>query len=65
MLNRQTDSYVEINQGMAFGINNPDGSHKQVYNVFKQIDGPNSEAATEFAKSIIGISSWSDVIVQH
>ena len=65
LLNRQTDSYVEIAQGMAFGINNPDGSHKQVYNVFKQIDGPNSQAATEFAKSIIGISSWSDVIVQH
>lgn len=65
LLNRQTDSHVEIAQGMAFGINNPDGSHKQVYNVFKHIDGPNSESATEFAKSIIGISSWSDVIQQH
>lgn len=62
LLNRQTDSHVEIAQGMAFGINNPDGSHKQVYNVFKHIDGPNSGSATEFAKSIIGISSWSDVI---
>ena len=62
LLNRQTDSHVEIAQGMAFGINNPDGSHKQIYNVFKNIDGPNSQAATDFAKSIIGISSWSDVI---
>ena len=62
LLNRQTDSPVEVAQGMAFGINNSDGSHKQIYNVFKQIDGPNSQAATEFAKSIIGISSWSDVI---
>ena len=62
LLNRQTDSYVEIAEGMAFGINNPDGSHKQIYNVFKNIDGPNSQSATEFAKSIIGISSWSDVI---
>ena len=65
LLNRQTDSHVEIAQGMAFGINNPDGSHKQIYNVFKQIDGPNSQSATEFAKSIIGISSWSEVIRQH
>ena len=62
LLNRQTDSHVEIAQGMAFGINNPDGSHKQIYNVFKNIDGPNSQAATDFAKGIIGISSWSDVI---
>ena len=62
LLNRQTDSHVEIAQGMAFGINNPDGSHKQIYNVFKHIDGPNSQSATDFAKSIIGISSWSDVI---
>lgn len=62
LLNRQTDSPVEVAQGMAFGINNSDGSHKQIYNVFKNIDGPNSQAATEFAKSIIGISSWSDVI---
>ena len=62
LLNRQTDSPVEVAQGMAFGLNNADGSHKQIYNVFKQIDGPNSQAATEFAKSIIGISSWSDVI---
>ena len=62
LLNRQTDAAAEIAQGMAFGINNPDGSHKQIYNVFKHIDGPNSQSATEFAKSIIGISSWSDVI---
>lgn len=62
LLNRQTDAAAEVAQGMAFGINNSDGSHKQVYNVFKHIDGPNSESVTEFAKSIIGISSWSDVI---
>ena len=62
LLNRQTDAAAEVAQGMAFGINNTDGSHKQVYNVFKHIDGPNSESVTEFAKSIIGISSWSDVI---
>ena len=65
LLNRQTDAAVEVAQGMAFGINNADGSHKQVYNVFKHIDGPDSYSVTEFAKSIIGISSWSDVIRHH
>ena len=62
LLNRQTDAAAEVAQGMAFGLNNADGSHKQVYNVFKHIDGPNSQSVTEFAKGVIGISSWSDVI---
>ena len=62
LLNRQTDAAAEVAQGMAFGINNADGSHKQVYNVYKHIDGPDSYSVTEFAKSIIGISSWSEVI---
>lgn len=65
LLNRQTDAAAEVAQGMAFGINNADGSHKQIYNVFKHIDGPDSYSVTDFAKGIIGISSWSDVIRQH
>ena len=62
LLNRQTDAAAEVAQGMAFGLNNADGSHKQIYNVFKHIDGPNSHSVTDFAKGVIGISSWSDVI---
>ena len=62
LLNRQTDAAAEVAQGMAFGLNNADGSHKQVYNVFKHIDGPNSYSVTDFAKGVIGISSWSDLI---
>ncbi len=62
LLNRQTDAAAEVAQGMSFGLNHSNGSHKQIYNVFKHIDGANSQSATEFAKSIIGISSWSDVI---
>lgn len=62
LLNRQTDAAAEVAQGMAFGLNNADGSHKQIYNVFKHIDGPNSNSVTDFAKGVIGISSWSDVI---
>lgn len=62
LLNRQTDAAAEIAQGLALGICNMDGSHKQLYQVFKQIDTPQSAQATEFAKGIVGISSWSDVI---
>lgn len=62
LLNRQTDAPEEVAQGMAFGINHTNGAHKPIYNVFKHIDGPNSKSATDFAKGIIGISSWSDVI---
>lgn len=65
LLNRQTDAAAELAQGLALGICNADGSHKHIYNVFKQIDGPGSKEATAFAKDIIGISSWSDVIHQH
>lgn len=62
LLNRQTDAVEEIAQGLAFGLSNPDGSHKQIYQVFKQIDTAESKNATEFAKGILGISDWSAVI---
>lgn len=65
LLNRQTDAAAEVAQGMSFGLNHTNGSHKQIYNVFKHIDGANSQSVTEFAKSIIGISSWSEVIRHH
>ena len=65
LLNRHVDAHVEMAQGMAFGICNADGSHKQAYNVYKHIDGPGAEDAAAFAKSIIGISSWSEVIKQR
>ena len=65
LLNRQTDAAVELAQGLALGICNIDGSHKQVYQVFKYIDTPQSKAITEFAKGIIGISSWAEVIKHY
>lgn len=62
IINRETDSYEEIAQGLAMGICNPDGSHKLIYDVFKNIDGPNGLAYAEFAKPYVGISDWSQVI---
>ena len=65
LLNRQTDAGAELAQGLALGIDHPDGTHKQIYTVFKYIDTGQSKEVTEFAKGIIGISSWSEVIRHH
>ena len=65
LLNRQTDAPEEVAQGLAFGLNHSGGGHKKIYNVFKKIDTEQSQQATEFAKSILGISDWSSVIKQH
>jgi len=65
LLNRQTDAPEEVAQGLAFGLNYSNGVHKQIYNVFKKIDTGESASATEFAKSILGISDWSSVIKQR
>ena len=61
ILSRQTDAAEEIAQDLALGVTGTNGRHKYIYEVFKHIDGPNSAAVTEFAKSIIGISSWSQI----
>lgn len=62
LLNRQTDAGEEVSQGLSFGLNHAGGGQKQLYTVFKYIDTPQHAKYTEFAKSIIGISSWSEII---
>lgn len=62
LLNRQTDAGEEVAQGLAFGLNDAAGNHKQIYNVFKYIDTPEHAQYTDFAKEIIGISSWKEII---
>ena len=62
LLNRHVDAQAELNQGLALGICDIAGNHKQVYQLYKHIDGPKAEEASAFAKGIIGISSWSEVI---
>lgn len=61
ILSRQTDAAEEVAQGLALGLSYQGGRHKFIYDVFKNIDRPGSEAVTEFAKSIIGIESWSEI----
>ena len=62
LLNRQTDAPEEVAQGLAFGLNHSGGGRKQLYNVFKFIDTPQHAEYTNFAKDIIGISSWSQIM---
>lgn len=62
LLNRQTDAAEEVSQGLAFGLSSAGGGHKQIYNVFKYIDTGQHAQYTDFAKDIIGISSWSEII---
>ncbi|MBQ7840010.1 MAG: hypothetical protein IJ390_05945 [Lachnospiraceae bacterium] len=61
ILSRQTDAAEEVAQGLALGLSTQGGRKKFIYEVFKNIDTAASESVTEFAKSIIGISSWSEV----
>lgn len=62
LLNRQTDAPEEVAQGLAFGLNDSAGHRKQLYNVFKYIDTSKHAEYTNFAKEIIGISSWSEIM---
>ena len=62
LLNRETDAGEEVSQGLAFGLTNSGGGHKQIYNVFKYIDTPERDNYTNFAKDIIGISSWGEIV---
>lgn len=62
LLNRQTDAAVEVNQGLAFGINGLDGHRKQMYDAFKYADTAQWEEHFAFALSIIGISSWGSIM---
>ncbi len=65
LLSRQTDASVEVQQGLALGINGPDGSPKSLYTVYKYIDTPECAQYTDYLLPVIGISSWNEVIRQR
>ncbi len=65
ILNKQTDHPVEMAQGLSFGLDYSGGGHKYIYNVYKNIDTASGYEVTAFAKDIIGISDWSEVITNH
>ena len=62
LFSRQTDAAEEIAQGLAMGLNRLDGSHKYAYQVYKYMDTEQQEQYTGFAKGMIGISDWSQII---
>lgn len=72
ILSRQVDAPLEVRQGLSFGLwkcNMNVGDHivatqrRKIWIVFKNIDKKNSTLeTTQFAKGIIGIEKWSDVI---
>ena len=71
ILNRQVDAITEVETSCAFGLWTVDMSRpdkviavmpKNIYQVFKHIDTRKSLRYSEFAKSIVGIAYWSEVI---
>ncbi len=67
MLSRQLDNYDETKDGLYFGLSTTgaDGSlvAKPAREIFKYIDDPSMTLQiSEFAKPIIGITDWSQVI---
>lgn len=71
ILNRQVDAVSEYNASCAFGLWTVDTSREDkviavfsrpIHQVFRYIDTKKALKYTEFAKEIIGISSWSEVI---
>ncbi len=64
IVHRTVDNIYEKNaDGIACGLYNCDANGwittpKQIYDVFKYIDTPQSDAYTQFALPIIGASSW-------
>lgn len=62
LFSRQTDAAEEIAQGLAMGLNRADGSHKYAYQIYKYMDTEQEGQYTGFAKSMIGISDWSQII---
>lgn len=72
ILSRQVDAPSEVNQGLAFGLWSCDMSQpdqivpqrrRKIWEVFRDIDNSKRTLeTTEFAKDIIGIHKWSDVV---
>ncbi len=63
LFSRQTDAKEEIERlHLHLGINYADGSHKYAYDVYKYMDTDKAEEYMEFAKEIIGIDDWEEII---
>lgn len=62
MMNRQTDAWEELRQGLAFGIYDTDQDPKYIYDVFKYIDTDQSSEYTDFMLNILGAESLEEAL---
>ena len=72
LLSRQVDAPVEVNQGLSCGLwecdmNQPDQivatKRKKIWQVFRDIDKKKDTLeSSEFAKEILGIQKWSEIV---
>ena len=62
LMNRQTDSYLSLQSGLALGIYNPDYSSKPIGDVFAQIDTDEGEEYIPKMLEIIGAGSLEEAL---
>lgn len=62
MMNRQTDAWEELRQGLAFGIYDTDQEPKYIYDVFKYIDTDQASEYTDFMLKILGAKSLEEAL---
>ncbi len=62
IISRESDMAEEIPQGLALGLTNVDGSHKLVYDCYKNLDGANAAEYIQMALSLRGVSDLSQVV---
>jgi len=62
LMNRQTDSYLSLQSGLALGIYNPDYSSKYIKDVFSQIDTESNEEYINEMLRIIGAKTLEDAL---
>lgn len=62
IMNRQTDSLLEIKEGLAFGIYEPDHTPKFILDIFKYIDTEQAEDYIGFMLNILGADSLEEAL---
>lgn len=62
IMNRQTDSLLEIKEGLAFGIYEPDHTPKFILDIFKYIDTDQAEDYIGFMLNILGADSLEEAL---
>jgi hypothetical protein len=63
ILSRERDDALEISQNLAVGLKNMDGSHKQAFDFYANLDTDNAQQFIDAAESIIGVDDLSSILV--